>query len=373
METIQLKDRVESGLTSQLWDEIETVCWLPDGSGLVISAIEGERRNAQIWFVSYPAGDVRRITNDLNNYRNVSLTTDGGSLVTVLSEGTSNMWIAPNGDSSGASQITSNRFDGIGGIAWTPDGRIVRVSRASGNADIWIMNADGTEDRQLTSNSLLNIRPSVSPDGHYIVFMSSRTGSTNIWRMDLDGNNSKQLLTGLNGWDPLCSNDSQSVIFTSDVGGKASLWKVSIDGGSPIKFTDYYAMGLDISPKDGMIAYRFIDEQAKPQRFRTAVISADGGPPMKTFDLPQFHETIGPGFFLQEIRWTVDGRALTYIDTKDGVSNIWAQPIDGSPKRQLTNFKSDLIFYYAWSRDGKKLAVARGSKTSDVVLISDSR
>jgi Tol biopolymer transport system component len=189
--------------------------------------------------------------------------------------------------------------------------------------------------------------------------------------MDLDGNNSKQLLTGLNAWNPLCTNDSQSVIFTSDVGGKPSLWKVSIDGGSRIKLTDYFAMGLDISPKDGLIASRFIDEQAKPQRFRTAVVSSDGGPPMKTFDLPELFGTIGPGFFLQEIRWTVDGRALTYIDTKDGVSNIWAQPIDGSSKRQLTNFKSDLVFYYAWSRDGKKLAVARGSKTSDVVLITD--
>ncbi|PYS67033.1 MAG: hypothetical protein DMF73_20285, partial [Acidobacteria bacterium] len=167
-------DGVESGLTSQQWDEIESVCWLPDDSGLVITAIEGERRNAQIWFVSYPAGEVRRITNDLDNYRNVSLTTDGGNLVSVLSEGTSNVWIAPNGDASRASQITSNRFDGIGGIAWTPDGRIVHVSRASGNADIWIMNADGTEDRQLTANALLNLLPRVSPDGHYIVFMSNR-------------------------------------------------------------------------------------------------------------------------------------------------------------------------------------------------------
>jgi Tol biopolymer transport system component len=307
----------------------------------------------------------------LNNYRNVSLTTNGGSLVTVLSEGISNVWVAPVGDANRAAQITSNRFDGIGGIAWTPDGRIVRVSRASGNADIWIMNADGTEDRQLTSNALLNLVPRVSPDGHYMVFMSNRTGSTNIWRMDLDGNNPKQLLTGLNGWNPLCTNDSQSVIFTSDVGGKPSLWKVSIDGGSPVKLTDYYAMGLDISPKDGRIAFRFIDEQAKPPRFRTTVISSDGGPPTAVFDFPEFFGTIGPGFFGQSIGWTVDGRALTYIDTKDGVSNIWAQPIDGSSKRQLTNFKSDLIFYYAWSRDGKKLALARGSKTSDVVLITD--
>ena len=83
------------------------------------------------------------------------------------------------------------------------------------------------------------------------------------------------------------------------------------------------------------------------------------------FDLPEPLE--------QMIRWTPDGRALTYVDTRDGISNIWAYPIDGSPPKQLTGFKSDRIFGYAWSRDGKQLAVARGSIATDVVLISDFR
>ena len=369
---VQVKDRVEQHLTSQQWAFVEAICWLPDGSGLVITAIEQVQGNAQIWYAPYPGGDVRRITNDLNNYQNVSLTTDGGSLVTVLSEGTSNVWVAPVGDASRASQITSNRFDGVGGIAWTPDGRIVHVSRASGNADIWIMNADGTEDRQLTSNTGLNFLPTVSPDGRYIVFMSGRTGSrTYIERMDIDGNNPKELPNEIDGWNPLCTNDSQSVIFTSGAAGKPTLWKMLIDGGKPVQLTDYYSIGLDISPKDGRIAYLFIDEQARPQRSRIGVIASDGGSTTAVFDFPEFFGTIGPGFYQQKIRWTVDGRALTYIDTQGGVSNIWIQPLDGGPRKQLTDFKSDLIFYYDWSPDGKKLALARGSKTSDVVLIRD--
>ena len=101
------------------------------------------------------------------------------------------------------------------------------------------------------------------------------------------------------------------------------------------------------------------------------MIASDGGSPIAVFDFPEFFGTIGPGFYQQKIRWTVDGRALTYIDTQGGVSNIWIQPLDGGPRQQLTNFSSDLIFYYDWSPDGKKLALARGSKTSDVVLIRD--
>ena len=73
------------------------------------------------------------------------------------------------------------------------------------------------------------------------------------------------------------------------------------------------------------------------------------------------------------MRWTPDGRALTYIDTRSGFSNIWSQPLDGKKPVQLTNFTTGRIFNFDWSREGKWLALARGSLTSDVVLISDLR
>ena len=128
---------------------------------------------------------------------------------------------------------------------------------------------------------------------------------------------------------------------------------------------------MAISPRDGRIALTFIDEQATPRRIRAAVISPEGGPPIKVFEVPNIFGMIGPAPFAQVIELTADGGAFTYLETKAGVSNIWSQPVDGSPAKQLTNFKSDLIFFYSWSPDGKKLALARGKKISDVVLIRD--
>jgi hypothetical protein len=64
---------------------------------------------------------------------------------------------------------------------------------------------------------------------------------------------------------------------------------------------------------------------------------------------------------------------LIYLDNKAGVSNLWSQPVDGGAARQLTDFKSDLIFSFDWSRDGKLLACSRGITTTDVVLINDAR
>ncbi|HEY0083212.1 MAG TPA: protein kinase [Pyrinomonadaceae bacterium] len=48
-----------------------------------------------------------------------------------------------------------------------------------------------------------------------------------------------------------------------------------------------------------------------------------------------------------------------------------ASALDGGPPRQLTDFKTDQTFSFDWSRDGKLLALARGTQTSDVVMITD--
>ena len=370
--TVRVRDGVENRLTSETWGSIEAICWLPDGKGLLFTATEVSQNNAQIWYASYPTGVARRITNDPNNYRNVSVTTDAETVVTVISEGTSDIWVMPEGDATGrVNQVTFNRFDGITGIAWTPDDRIVHVSRANGNPDVWIMNSDGSQDQPLTSNMGWNLFPSVSPDGRFVVFQSNRTGPFDIWRMDLDGKHQTQLTFGANDDDPTCSVDGKWVFFTSGAGKKYSLWKVPLDGGSPTQFTDFNAMFPAISPRDGSIVYTFIDLQADPVRFRLGLIGAYGGAILKVFDLPQFYGTLGPAFYAQRINWTPDGKALAYISNKDAVGNIWVQPVDGGLPKQLTKFNSEMIFNYAWSRDGKKLALARGSKTSDVVLISD--
>jgi Tol biopolymer transport system component len=68
------------------------------------------------------------------------------------------------------------------------------------------------------------------------------------------------------------------------------------------------------------------------------------------------------------IRWAPDGEALTYIVTKAGVSNIWAQPLSDGPPQQLTHFKEEQIFSFDWSPQGD-LVLSRGSVTSDAVLI----
>jgi Tol biopolymer transport system component len=179
--------------------------------------------------------------------------------------------------------------------------------------------------------------------------------------MDADGSNVKQLTRGTHESNAQLTPDGRWVIYASWLTGKPTIWKVSIDGGEPVQITDKYSQAPVVSPDGKQIACYYWDEQLET-KFLTAIFSIDGGAPLKTFDLPTMN-----------VRWASDGRALTYIDTHDGASNIWSQPVAGGPPRQLTNWKSDRIFNFAWSRDGKQLAVTRGVVTNDVVLVSDAR
>ncbi len=114
-----------------------------------------------------------------------------------------------------------------------------------------------------------------------------------------------------------------------------------------------------------LIACRFRDQQA--DKSKVALIPFAGGPPVKILDIPL------ADFEHSHLRWTPDGRALLYINARDGVSNIWSQPIDGSPPRQLTAFDSNVIYSFDLSRDGKQLAIARGNENSDVILIANDK
>jgi serine/threonine protein kinase len=366
---VQVETGAEKPITSYKWppDAHVQVAWFADGSGLALTGPDPETSSSQIWHISYPDGDVRRITNDLNNYNRLSLTADSSALVTVQTEGASSLWLAPQGDASRAKKISSGRYEGQGGLSWMPGGKIVYTSREGGPSDIWSMDADGKNQKQLTAHTGINDVPWATPDGRYIVFSSTRSrASRSIWRMDPDGGNLKQLTEGPGDFIARSSADGRWVVFPSARSGATRLWKVSIDGGEPVRLTDQFTHNPTVS-SDGQLIACFYREDQPNAPTKVAIIPFAGGEPIKLLDIPQsVNGSAG-------LRWTPDGRALTYIDTINGVSNIWSLPFDGGPPKQLTDFKTDRIFWFDFSRDGKQLAMSRGIQTRDVILIRDFR
>jgi serine/threonine protein kinase/dipeptidyl aminopeptidase/acylaminoacyl peptidase len=349
---VRVADGSEKELSSRRWYRVGRMAWLRDGSGIVFTAIEDVAGPSQIWYLSYPGGEVHRITHDLNEYLDLSLTADSSALVTVQYELVSNIWAAPNENTSRANQITSSRFDGLGSISWTPDGKIVYDSAALGHLDLWVIEANGTGEKQLTADAGNNSSPSVSPDGRYVVFVSDRTGTNHVWRIDADGSNPTQLTNGGGESSPQCSPNGRWVDFNSRSTG-TPLLKVPIDGGEPVPIAEKPSDFVAISPDGKWVASLHFE----PAKTNTAIYPFEGGEPHQIMDINSCC-----------FRWTPDGRSLAYVDDRNP-SAVISQPIDGGPPRQLADFKPDRIFSFAWSRDGKQLALSRGPVNSDVILI----
>ncbi len=355
---------VDDGRMREVLSSVEFIgrpVWMPDGKSLVAPMQRSARQEmqefntTQLWNVTFPEGDVGRITNDLTDYGlSVTATRDGRMLVAMERREVSHIWTVPEGDVTKAKQITSGEILEVA-VSPGPNGRLL-IRR--GNGKMEILSADGTERKpfQAEVSNFLSFR---GCGDRYAIF-DSHTGDTiQLWRADADGTNPTKLADQVLSSD--CSPDGKWVLFAS---GK-SLYRMSVEGGGATEIglpspTSTYGA---ISPDGKWVAYVYTE--GKPTKMsRMAVAPAEGGKPQQVFALPG--DTEG-------LRWAPDGRGVEYLLTRKGATNVWEQMLAGGEQRQVTNFTSGRIVDFSWTRDGKTLLLARGDLTRDVVLISNFR
>jgi Tol biopolymer transport system component len=342
--------------------------WLPDGSGLLVSSNGPNTNwNTQIGVVSYPAGEFRRITNDLNRYADpVSTTRDGRSLVTVANENFNNIWVMPaSGTAAQAVQISSGKAE-ASTLDWFSEGRILSSIAGSQGFEFDLRKGDGAGKTTILLDRTPALEPSPCGDGRYIVYTSlsrSQKGLT-LWRMDSGGGNLAEITTGPVDRNPACSPDGQWVAYNTLNGTGSSVLRVSIDGGTPASLSPGIGFAPVISPDGKTVVFSSIQGTPPQVHLVWMVVPSGGGPPLYTVQADP-RGTV-------RLRFTPDGKSLAYVVNERGISNLWAQPITGGAAKQLTDFKSGMIFDYAWSRDGKQLALSRGQTSRDVVLLTDT-
>jgi eukaryotic-like serine/threonine-protein kinase len=348
--------------------QIMGLAWLPDASGIVYSSTSPESKwgPRQLWILPFPNGEPRRLTNDLNEYDGVSLTEDGRNLVSRQKQMSSSIWIASAANPSQAQELPgSGQKDGDLGLAWLPDDRLLYQSLQN-ESQIWEMDRDGTHRQQLTRLKGPSDGPAATIDGTTVVFSHLETHVPSIWRINGDGTDARPFMSQTSVWNAEISRDGKWLVYYSNAGGTM---KVPAQGGT----------GASIDPDGGYptiscdgrwIAFPHDDE--RDNRGRIEIVAADGSGsprflPFTLEDQVPSESNIGE----LPIRWTASGDALTYVRTKDGVSNLWSQPINGGPAKQITNFTSGLIWRHAWSCDGKYLALARGNFSIDAIMLTD--
>jgi TolB protein len=252
---------------------------------------------------------------------------------------------------------------------WTPDGRIVYSTAVNGNADIWIVDSDGSNLRQVTDDPHADISPVISNDGTILVFLSNRSGSYGVWRMNIDGTAARELANLRDLSSPSISPDGVWVYFSAAESKTRTtvLWKVASSGGEPIQLTDKACFSPQISLDGRYILCHYPskpDAGGRSGKLVPSIISSDGKSVVKQFSELDKTDQL-------PLLWTADGTGFSFVLTSKGVSNIWIQPVNGTVPEMVTDFRTDEIFRYRWSRDGSMLALEKGLKINDVMLIRD--
>ena len=338
---------------------LDNAAWLPNSKSLVIN---GDSLN----LVYYPDGNDTLVVADDGRdlYNGVSITSDGKFITSVKTVQTANIWLMPSNETSRLRQLTTGilNFDGITYLGFMSDGRIVFDSTTPNAFVTAMVDPSGANPKQLIKDSGF---PALSPDSRYLVYQKEFEDSaqTGLFLTDLsDGSEQRQTL-GMDLW-PAFSPDGRWIVFTR-YGERVGLWKIPVEGGEARQIFAGIGVCPVVSPDGKTVAVDLIS----PDRLEQIVlIKFDDGRIIKTFDVPL---TPNPNTDKQSLQWTADGRGLYFLSFKDGASNIWRQPIDGSAPVQVTNFTNGRIYNFAYSPDGSQLALSRGTYNSDIVLIEN--
>jgi len=112
-----------------------------------------------------------------------------------------------------------------------------------------------------------------------------------------------------------------------------------------------------VSPDGKLIAY-YHHEAGAANPWQISLMSGEGGEPVKMLDIRANRALL---------RWTADVKKLLAVSRT--ASNLWEYQLDGGQPRQLTNFSSERLSYFAVSPDYKQIAFSRRSDFSEAVLI----
>jgi eukaryotic-like serine/threonine-protein kinase len=339
------------------------LAWLPDGRHLLVLYDKAFSDRGQIGIVGVPRGDFRTLTNDVNAYSQLAISSDGKTLATVLS----------NVDSSLA------YYKGAGGemISSTPL-RITPTSLAWASEDhLFLITRDtGISKLEPATGSLQPIDTGDLDLGRYITTCPNRQvvftaapkngGEWRLFRMNGDGSGVTQLTTTGIARAPFCTPDSQKVYFTiRDPHGMSllTLWSVPLSGGTPRKELEVHATGSVILSRDTRLA-----EVSSPQDLVWYAVIRDLNTQQIIHRFPLDENSVIRNAYPS---FSPDGKAMVEVVASQGGTALGYQPIDGSPSHLLTEPTRETLTAFAWSPSGSKLGVLRVRASSDVVLITD--
>jgi Tol biopolymer transport system component len=360
---------------------VHEVVLLPSGVALV----DYDSRNTtlglgQIGTVARAGAAIEPVTRDTNHYRALTVSADGKAAATVQVRQTHSMQLVTGaGEKSVARPMPQSKDARV--VAWTHDGKLL----ASNGQDIIRLENGGQPAAVLLSAPDSWITDLTPCGDRYLVFSwGYHAGATavRIWRANSDGTNPQPLSDGEFDLTPTCSADGKWVYYYSANDRQTAIKRVLVEGGKPPEVAPWSAVdrmyglgaGMAVSPDGKRLVFNAdLSDPGRPSS-KLAVVELDGSGPKSPRLLDpdtRISGGSGSGNFAGTLAFMPDGKTIAYVVRDKGVDNVWAQPLDGGAGKQITNFTADHIMKFAWSPDGKTLAVTQVHTVADVVLLQE--
>jgi TolB protein len=246
--------------------------------------------------------------------------------------------------------------------SWSPDdSRLAYQSNATGNWDLFVMNADSSGVTPIISDPKADITPAWSPDGTRLAFVSERFGNRDVFTCAPDGSALVRLTDDpANDIHPAWSPDGKRLIFSSARGNASpddfDVWLMNADGTEPRRVTS----GTDVdtyaswSPDGKRIVMRRVIDGDNNEVF---VMDADGSNARNLTNDPRSYDGWP--------QWSPDGAWIVFASGPGSTSptRIELMRPDGSERRRVTEMAWDAPYVYdtqpTWSHDGLRLAFTR--------------
>jgi Tol biopolymer transport system component len=295
----------------------------PDGQTVAFTRSVGQNV-ADIYIIPTAGGEPRRLTFDDSVVRGLAWTPDGGSVIFSSERGamagTGSLWRVAVGKSTSAPQ----QLSGVGPRATVPavsrQGGLLAYLEWTRNKNLWRYALTGRESPQrIISSSREQDRPDYSPDGARIAFSSNRSGNWEVWVAQADGSNPRQItsLAGAPAWNPRWSPNGRLLAFHHAGGGNEDIYTITPEGSSLRRITA--EMSREQSPswsRDGRWIYFSSDRSGQ---FEIWKIATDD--PARVVQL-----TRGGGLAPIE---SADGKRVLYTRRAGSAFDIWSTELDG--------------------------------------------
>jgi len=348
--------------------------WLPDGRGILAAYQQAgsDFLRPQIGFIPADGGQLQPITRDTNRYATLTLSADGKTLASVQLKTSQNLYLLPGtGSQSADVKPLIPQGQEVRGFNWTGEGSLL----VGDGPRLLRRTADGKTQTQLIADSAAGIFDFSTCGRDHLIFSWAFHGGTNtasLWRANADGSNPMKVTDGKLDVGAVCSPDGKWGYYHDRAAQQIS--RVPLDGsgrGEPLPGStvphSFVSGGIGLSGDGKVLGYvlEVVDPETQNGTEKIALLDLGSSAP-RLLDAD-------PRVARSGLEFTPDGKGVAYPIHENGVDNIWIQPLDGSPGRQITNFTSEQIEGFGWSPDGKTLGVLRSHTESDVVLLQESK